>query len=79
MLFPNKLFSYKESIISKFPIALNELQDGPMTVSELYKVLNKHVSGVSEFLDLMDCLYAMNAIELDEEEGVLRCVKGNCV
>lgn len=79
MLFPNKLFSYRESIISKFPIALNELQDGPMTVSELYKVLNKHVSGVSEFLDLMDCLYAMNAIELDEEEGVLRCVKGNCV
>lgn len=79
MLFPNKLFSYRESIISKFPIALNELQDGPMTVSELYKVLNKHVSGVSEFLDLMDCLYAMNAIELDEEEGVLRCVKGNCM
>ena len=79
MLFPNKLFSYRESIISKFPIALNELQDGPMTVSELYKVLNKHVSGVSEFLDLMDCLYAMNAIELDEEEGALRCVKGNCV
>lgn len=79
MLFPNKLFSYRESIISKFPIALNELQDRPMTVSELYKVLNKHVSGVSEFLDLMDCLYAMNVIELDEEEGVLRCVKGNYV
>ena len=79
MLFPNKLFTYRESVISKFPLALQLLQDSPMAVGDLYKALNKQLSGVSEFMDLMDCLYALNKIEFDEEEEVLRCVEGDCL
>ena len=77
MLFPNKLFTYRESVISKFPIALQLLQEGPMTVGDLYKALHTHLSGVSEFMDLMDCLYALNKIRFEEEEGVLCYAKGN--
>lgn len=79
MLFPNKLFTYRESIISKFPLALQLLQESPMAVVDLYKALNKQLSGVSEFMDLMDCLFALNKIEFDEEEEVLYCVEGNCM
>ncbi len=79
MLFPNKLFTYSESIISKFPLALQLLQESPMAVVDLYKALNKQLSGVSEFMDLMDCLFALNKIEFDEEEEVLHYVEGNCM
>lgn len=79
MLFPNKLFTYRESVISKFPLALQELLDGPVAVGDLYKTLSGHLSGISEFMDLMDCLFALNKIEFDEEEKVLRCVEGNCM
>ena len=74
MLFPNKLFTYSESVISKFPIILNELSE-PLQVAELYKRVASRLSGVSEYLDALDCLYALGKIELDEEEGVLRYVK----
>lgn len=77
MLFPNKLFTYRESVISKFPLALQLLQENSMSVGDLYKALNKQLSGVSEFMDLIDCLYALNKIEFDEEEEVLRCVEGD--
>ena len=79
MLFPNKLFTYRESVISKFPLALQLLQDSPMAVGDLYKALNKQLCGVSEFMGLMDCLYALNKIDFDEEEEVLRCVEGDCL
>ncbi len=74
MLFPNKLFTYSESVISKFPLILVEVQQGPVAVVDLYKRVADRVSGVSEYLDALDCLYALRKIEFDEEEGVLRYV-----
>lgn len=79
MLFPNKLITYKESVISKFPYALQELQEGPSSVSDLYKAMSDRVTGISEFMDVLDCLFALNRIEFDEEEEVLRCVERNSV
>ena len=77
MLFPNKLFTYQESIISKFPLALQLLQKCPMTVLDLYKKINSKLDGVSEFMDLLDCLYALGKIEFDETKEVLYYVKRN--
>lgn len=71
MLFPNKLFTYSESVISKFPIILSELSE-PTSPIELYKRVSDRLTGVSEYLDALDCLYALRKIEFDEEEGVLR-------
>lgn len=73
MLFPNKLFTYSESVISKFPIILCELSE-PIAPIELYKRVSDRLTSVSEYLDALDCLYALRKIEFDEEEGVLHYV-----
>ena len=74
MLLPNKLFSYEESILSRFPVVLSVLEEKPMRVSELYKKLNDYVESVNDFIEILDCLYALGKIELDGEEGVLKYV-----
>ena len=65
--------------ISKFPYVLQELQEGPSSVSDLYKVMSDRVTGISEFMDVLDCLFALNRIDFDKEEEVLRCVERNSV
>lgn len=74
MLLPSKLFSYNESILSKFPVVLKELKKQPMGVHELYRKVIKDLSGVNEYIDVLDCLYALHKIEYDEKEEVLRYV-----
>lgn len=74
MLLPNKLIPYDQSILSKLPIILKELDNHPISVHELYKRVIKKMSGVNEFIDALDCLYALGKIEFDEKEKVLRYV-----
>lgn len=74
MLFPNKLFSYSESILSKLPVVLKELKKQPLGVRELYQKVSRSFDGVNEYVDVLDCLYALHKIEYDEEEEVLRYV-----
>lgn len=68
MKLPNKVISYKESIISKFPFVLKHLEDSDLTVEKLYRKVKSKVENVGEFLDILDCLYALNKIELVEGE-----------
>lgn len=72
MLLPNKLYSYNESILSRFPVVLKELKKQPMGVHELYQTVIDKLDGVNEFIDVLDCLYALHKIEYDDIEGVLR-------
>ena len=74
MLLPNKLFSYEESVLSRFPVMLSVLEEKLMRVSELYKKMNDYVESVNDFIEILDCLYALGKIELDGEEGVLKYV-----
>ena len=74
MLFPNKLYSYDESVLSKLPVLLRILKRRPMSVKELYKQVQWNVSGVDEFIDALDCLYALHKIAYDDEAGVIRYV-----
>lgn len=71
MIFPNKLFSYNESVISKFPIILEIVEEQPITVSALYLRVSDRVSGAGEFIEALDALYALNAIDYDDNKGVL--------
>ena len=77
MLLPNKLFSYNESIISKFPIILQILKKSPCSVSGLYKRVQDNVTGVNEYIEILDCLHALSKIDYDEETEVLRYVVRN--
>ena len=79
MIFPNKLFTYKESVISKFSFTLQLLQQEPQSVSDLYKLLINQLNDINEFLDLLDCLYALEMINFDEKTEVIYFVKRNCM
>lgn len=72
MRFPSKVTPYKESIIAKFPIVLAALEYQDMMPRELYAKTKKKVGSISEFIDVLDCLYALNKIEM--EEGLLHYV-----
>lgn len=74
MLFPNKLCSYNESIISKFPAVLKVIKREPVAVLDLYRQVIGSMTGVNEFIDVLDCLYALHKIEYDDEKEVLRYV-----
>lgn len=64
MKFPSKVTTYKESTISLFPVILTYLEKGDMMPSDLYKKMKNKVSGIQEFLEILDSLYALNKIEL---------------
>ena len=67
MKVPSKVTPYKESTIAKFPIVLSLLEKGDMT-KELYaKVMKSKIKDIREFVEVLDCLYAMNKIEMREE------------
>lgn len=67
MRFPSKVTSYKESTIALFPVVLSQLEKKDLTPSELYKKVKNKVSGVLEYLEILDCLYALDKIELEGE------------
>jgi len=67
MKFPSKFITYKESIISKFPILLNILREHDLTVTELFNKTKSKVDGTNEFIEILFCLYALNKIKVDEE------------
>ncbi len=66
MKFPNKVTSYKESILSKFPIVLNLISKRDYALSTLYRELSDKISA-KNFIDVLDCLYLLNKIELQNE------------
>lgn len=68
MKFPSKVTPYKESIIAKFPVILALLEKEDITPSELFsKVKKNRITDVSEFVDVLECLYTLNKIELNGE------------
>ncbi|MGN0605025.1 MAG: ABC-three component system middle component 7 [Oscillospiraceae bacterium] len=74
MRFPSKVTPYKDSILAKFPIILSLLKENETEPIELYKKVKSKFEDVGEFLEALDCLYALNIIDLIEERNVLRYV-----
>ena len=64
MLLPNKLFSFDESILSKFPLV----------VSGLYLKVKNRIVSVNDYIEILDCLFALGKIDYDDKEGVLKYV-----
>lgn len=68
MKMPNKVTPYKESSIAKFPVVLALLEQKDMTPAELLsKVKKNKIQNIDEFVEIIDCLYAMNKIEINGE------------
>jgi hypothetical protein len=69
--FPSKVTPYQASILAKFPAVLSSLEAEDLRPDELYKKVKSKVTDVGEFLEILDCLYALGKIELREEGGML--------
>ena len=68
MKMPSKVTPYKESVIAKFPVILEILEKQDLSTKELYvKVRKSKVKDITEFVEVLECLYAMNKIELRKE------------
>ena len=77
MKMPNKVVCYNESIISKFPVILNALRQGECSVLDLYKTVKRRVDDTADFLDVLDCLFALGKIRFNQNTRRLSlcCVK----
>jgi hypothetical protein len=74
MKLPNKIICYKESILSKLPLILNHLQSRKYGIIELYNEVADKTEDVAEFMDILNCLFALGKIEFDENKRSLAYV-----
>lgn len=74
MQLPNKLYSYKNSTLSLIPIVLTELKDGPIPIKDLYNKTRPSLNDPTDFISVMDCLYALRAADINEEGEVYECL-----
>lgn len=64
MRFPSKVTPYGQSIISKLPIIMSELEKHDRSIVELYDKVGRRMDGPDEFVQAMDCLYYLGAIDI---------------
>lgn len=74
MKLPNKVISYEDSVLSKLPIILDVVSDKDLSLLELFDNTKQHFFDTSEFIDAIDCLFALNKLEYKEELEVLHYV-----
>ena len=74
MQLPNKLYSYKNSTLALIPIVLSKLKDGPMPAAALFQALRPSLLEPTDFLSVMDCLFALRAIDLNDKGEVSLCL-----
>lgn len=67
MKLPSKFINYKESSLYKFPMFLEALEKCDLSIMELYKKTKNSTENIQEWMEIMDCLYALGVIELREE------------
>ena len=77
MRLPSKIHSYDESTLNKFPLILEMVRVADTSVYVLFTKLKKHFIDVGEFIETLDCLFALGALELTQETRLLTYVDRN--
>lgn len=70
MRLPSKVTPYEISTISKFPHILKYIETQELSPIGLYKKV-KHRMDIVEYIEVLDCLFALGKIEYDASKGVL--------
>ncbi len=73
MQLPNKLYSYKESTFALIPKVMKELEKGAMPAGDLFMKMRSELRDATDFLSVMDCLYALQAVDINDEGEVFLC------
>lgn len=74
MRFPSKNTSYNDSILAKFPVVISMLGNGDKSVSELYTSVKDITEDIGEFVEILNCLYALGKLEFNEETRFIHYV-----
>jgi len=74
MQLPNKLYSYRESTLSFVPIVLNFIKSRPVPVKDLYERTRPFLNDATDFMLVMDCLYALRAADINDKGEVFLCL-----
>lgn len=74
MLLPNKLYSYEMSSLALMPKVLKLIEYQPMAVIDLYHEMLPYMDDVTDFMSVMDCLYALRALDINDEGEVYICL-----
>ncbi len=74
MQLPNKLYSYENSTLALIPKVLKKLQYGSKLVKDLSNDLKPSLDDPTDFLSVMDCLYALRAVDINEKGEVYKCL-----
>ena len=54
MSLPSKVTPYKKSTISKYPVILSMVKQEAMSPAELYMLIHAQVSGITEYIEILD-------------------------
>ena len=75
MLLPSKLYSYSESTLALIPYVMQILKgtNAPIQPTQLYRQCSSELSDASDFLDVMDCLFLLGAVDINEKGELFKC------
>lgn len=77
MILPDKITTFKESIISKVPVIIEAVaacEKSPVTLWE--EIQNKFID-INEYILTIDVAFALGAIEYLKDKQVIKYVKAN--
>lgn len=74
MRLPSKVTPYSQSILPKLPPILKELKQHDRSPLGLYKTVKGKFKDINEYIEALDCLYALKKVELLYPEEVLHYV-----
>lgn len=77
MKLPSKIFTYKESNLSKLAPLLKSLEKRTFSVRDLYKVHKKLFFNANDFLETLDILFSLKMIAFDEKTEEIKYVKND--
>lgn len=69
MIIPNKVVSYKESIIFKMLKIMSLKSEERISINELYRKVSKFYESIDEFIYSLDTLYLLDCIDVDFDKG----------
>ncbi len=72
---PSKVISYRESSISRYARVLIRLREREYEPMELYKDMKNVFDGIDDYMDVLDGLYALRAIEFNDNRGTISYVE----
>ncbi|KXI18376.1 MULTISPECIES: ABC-three component system middle component 7 [Gardnerella] len=74
MQLPNKLYPYEKSTLATLPVVLKIIKSGKTNVKDIFQSTLNYLDEPTDFLSVMDCLYALNAIDMTDEGEVKLCL-----